>query len=435
MSQDQQTFRQAALAALFGLLTQLVLGIGMAVLGVFADSAAIQAATWHLFGGLPIWLILLIIFHQHRLERLEALETEQLAQADARTAAIFDEAGQQLQVARQRLETLYKFGLPIVSIIVAVYLLVIGLLQLYVNWGALTGGSFAQVATADRSAIGFILVLVLVFMALGAFLVSRYVSGMTQMRDWSLLRGGASYLMGNAFVAVLLVAGTVSAYAEIYSVLAVMAIVVPAFMSILGLEMLLGFLLSIYRPRRPGEVMRPAFDSRILGWLTRPESIGKIISETLNYQFGFEISRSWFYQLLARAITPLIVIGMVVLIGLTSVVIVEPYQEAVITTFGADPRIVKPGAHLKWPWPVGQARKEDVYRVKQIMVGAVDDNSAQQADAQKKDQEKGLWGVQHAADEQSQYLLTAAPTFGSADKNDTAASELIGANRHWLSHL
>ena len=45
-------------------------------------------------GGLPIWIILWLVYNQHRLERVEALETEQLAADDARTTAFFDEAGQ-----------------------------------------------------------------------------------------------------------------------------------------------------------------------------------------------------------------------------------------------------------------------------------------------------------------------------------------------------
>lgn len=427
MSQDQQTYQRAAHAALIGLIVQVLLAIGVAVLAVYAQSAAVWAATWYFFGGLPIWLCLLVLYHQHRLERIEALEAEQLARADARTAAIFDEAGQQLQLARQRLERMYKLGLPIVGIIVALYLLVAGAVQLSANWGFVTGGRAAATGViGSEDANAGVLAMLLLVVAFIAFLVSRYVSGMTQVRDWMLLRGGASYLMGNAVVAVLLMLGAAFAWFENFSVLAVIAGVVPALMTLLGVEMLVGFLLGIYRPRRPGEMLRPAFDSRILGWLTRPESLGKIVSETLNYQFGFEISKSWFYQLLARAFTPLVVVGLLVLLGLSSFVIVPPHQQAVITTFGGSPRIAEPGAHFKWPWPVGRAEMHDAYRVHELTVGSLTGALAHE--------EITLWDQEHPEGEE-EYLLT-APSRAfvdieehdpEADPDDAVAGELIGA--------
>jgi len=416
--QDQQTYKRAAAAALVGLIVQLGLAIAMALLGIYAQSAALHAASWYLFGGLPIWVILLILFHQHRLERLEALEAEQLARADARTAAIFDEAGQQLQLARTRLENLYRFALPAVGVLVAGYLLIVGLVLLYIHWGYAGSNQLEQQALANTQANTVLMGILLAAIAFGAFLISRYVSGMTQVKDWALLRGGASYLMGNAVVSVLLVVGAFFAYLQNLSALGVLAIVVPAFMAVLGVEMIVGLIFSMYRPRRPGEVMRPAFDSRILGWLTRPESIGKIVSETLNYQFGFEISKSWFYLLLSRAITPLIIIGLVVLIGLTSIVIVAPEQQAVITTFGAFNRVAEPGAHLKWPWPVSRAEKHNVYRVRQLTVGSL--TGGRTTD------EAVLWTNEHGEGDE-QFLLTAPSSPNELEEGDVVDGELVGA--------
>ena len=416
--QDQQTYKRAANAALIGLIVQLGLSIGVALLGVYAQSVAIHAATWYFFGGLPIWACLLVLYHQHRLERIEALEAEQLARADARTAAIFDEAGQQLQLARQRLERMHKFGLPIVSTIVAAYLLIVGLVLLSANWALVGGEQPAATVIGNPYTNAGVLALLLAVLGFVAFLVSRYVSGMTQVKEWMLLRGGASYLMGNFVVALLLVAGAAFAVFHNYSVMAVMAAAVPVLMVVLGVEMLIGFLLSIYRPRRPGEIMRPAFDSRVLGWLTRPESLGKIVSETLNYQFGFEISRSWFYQLLARAFTPLVVVGVLVLLGLSSLVIVPPHQQAVLTTFGGNMRIAEPGAHFKWPWPIGQAEMYDAYRVHELPVGSLVGALAHR--------EITLWDREHPEGEE-EYLLTAPSRAFEDLGGDTVSGELIGA--------
>jgi hypothetical protein len=87
--------------------------------------------------------------------------------------------------------------------------------------------------------------------------------------------------------------------AELFPILAVAA---PTVMILIGTEMLLSVIFGLYQPRRPGQRPRAAFDSRILGWLTHYESLGKIVGEAINYQFGFEVSDSWFYRLLARAV-------------------------------------------------------------------------------------------------------------------------------------
>ncbi|MFA9478160.1 SPFH domain-containing protein [Phycisphaerales bacterium AB-hyl4] len=418
MSQDQQTYSRAANAALVGLLAQLTLAIGMALLGLYADAPALHAATWYLFGGLPIWITLLVLYHQHRLERVEALEAEQLAKADARTAALFEEAGQQLQLARKRLENLYRFGLPTISVLIATYLLAVGGTLLYLNIQAYQRGElWATAMRSDASASGVALIALVIGFA--AFLVARYVAGMTQVRDWQLLRGGAAYLMGNAVAAIAITAAGGLAVFGGLGGLVWLAMIVPGVMLLLGTEMLLGFTLGIYRPRRAGEVTRPAFDSRLLGWLTRPESLGKIVSETLNYQFGFEISSSWFYRLLAKAVTPLIVVGLVVLIGMTSLVFVAPQQEAVITTFGKFDRVVEPGLRFKWPWPVSRAEKFDAYRVHQVVVGSkpyLSDTSI-----------AILWTNEHAPGEEEQFLLTAPTRVDDLELGtDSPVGELVG---------
>ena len=416
MSQDQQTYTRAAAAALVGLAAQLGLTVFMAVLGVYAASSALHAAALHLLGGLPAWAMLWVIYNQHRLERIEALEAEQLAQADARTAALFEEAGQQLQLARKRLENLYRFGLPTVSVAMSLLLLAVGGTWLVRNYRALEAGTLEQaVLSADASA-GMVALLTGLVGFL-AFLVARYVAGMTKVSAWSLLRGGSAYLMGNAAVAVLLSAGSVVAMLGNHVALVWLALIVPAIMVVLGLEIVVEFLLGMYRPRRAGETVRPAFDSRVLGWLTRPESLGKIVSETLNYQFGFEVSRSWFYRLLAKAITPLIAFAAVVLFAASSLVIVAPHEQAVITTFGGQLRVVEPGVWFKWPWPMARAERFEAYRVQQMILGSKDEHIDPDVAI--------LWTNEHAGEEE--FMLTAPTHVRGVDLGpDTPVGELIG---------
>lgn len=435
MSQDHQFFHRATRAATIGLITQVVLGIYVALVGLWAQGPALHVATWHLFGGLPIWVILLVLYHQHRLERMESLEAEHLSKTDAQAAALFDEHAEDLQMARKRLDTIYRIALPVVSILLAIYLLAVGGSYFYVNLHAFKSGELVKTALGGQAAQMsglFTLFWITITLAFIAFIVARYESGMTLIREWQLLRGGASYLMGNTLVGILLAVGAFVSWVREGDLtpFAILALLIPGLMVLIGAEIALNFLLDMYRPRRPGEINRPALDSRVLGLLTKPESIAKAIGDTINYQFGFEVSRSWFYQLLAKSITPLFFVGVFVMLAISSVVVVEPHQQAVVTRFGkivGEP--LNPGIHLKAPWPIGKVETYPVQRVHQVIVGSikslVDSNTAI------------LWTNKHST-EKEEYLVTAPTPLSTANamslssimnspQSGTPGMSLIGA--------
>ena len=435
MSHDQQSYRRAANAVLIGLAIQVLLTILTALTGLYADSTAINTIAWYFLGGVPIWVILWIVYNQHRLERVEALETEQLAAQDAQAAALFDEAGQQLQIAQKRLDNLYKYGLNIVSLLVSFYLIAVGfgmLRSAVVEYRAAyqieDPSFFADIAGLIASDSGFsgyssagmvaIVALVIGFLA---FIVSRYVAGMTKVQEWKLLRGGAGYLMGNVVATFLLIVAAALIAWDLNNFFPLLSVIAPVMMILLGFEMLLGFTFGFYQPRRPGQMPRPAFDSRVLGWLTRPESLAKIIREAIDYQFGIEVSDSWFYRQLSQAIPKLVIVGLLILFGLTSVVIVAPHQRAIVTRLGAltDHSEVGPGLHWKLPWPLGKAYKYDASRIQEINVGSSANNFQRDVAI--------LWTTQHS--ESETYMVTAPSRYASEDNEEigAAAGELAGA--------
>lgn len=428
LTSDQQTYKRAATAAMVGLAAQIALALIVLVGAIAFQSPGLTAAAWHFFGGVPIWIVLLLLYNQHRQERIEALEAEQLAQTDVEAAAIFDEHAEELQLSRRRLDRLYKWGLNLVGLLVSLYLLVAGV-TLYLTYsGAGQQGLWADRIVGERlmtsgGAGRGALAIVGIAVTLVVFLIARYLAGMTKIKQWRLLRGGASYLMGNALVSLMvtLAAGWL-AIKDSPVLFEYLALVIPAVLVLIGAEIVLTFMMNLYRPRRPGEIPRPAFDSRLLGFLTSPESLGRIITETINYQFGFEISRSWFYRLLAKAVTPLIVFGALALFALSSVVIVEPHQQAIFTRLGVRVSVEKPGVHFKLPWPMAGVEKYAVDRVHQISVGSV-------YKPLKKDVAI-LWTNQHAADDE-RLLLTAGgghqPHETPADQKDAPSLSLTAA--------
>jgi len=207
------------------------------------------------------------------------------------------------------------------------------------------------------------------------------------------------------------------------SVLQALAFVIPAIMILLGVEMLLNLLLGAYRPRLPGELPRPAFDSRSLGLMTSHESLGKIVSEAMNYQFGFEISRSWFYRLLSRSIMPLLIFAVLMLAAASTIVTVGPHQNAVIVNWGRISRTVGPGVYIKPPWPWGKSIKVTVDRVEQVIV----------ATGKKNDELFGAreWTVDRSLNDGNWLLAASGSTIGldgdSDDENESVGGSVLGA--------
>ena len=420
MSQDQLTYRRAASAATVGLVVQAALTLVVMILGLYAHSPAIQAAGWYLLGGLPIWGVLVALYHQHRLERIEALE---VAGVDAGAASLFTDQAENLQLAGRRLKHLYKWGLGAVSLAVAVYLVISGLVLLSAFRQAYLDGTLASSAMGDGvSTMGVMLIAAAAVFV--AFVVARFESGMAAGPTWGLLRGPAGYMMGNCLALVLVLFGLLLAHYGNTTVLGWLAAVIPSVMVVMGAEVFLSLLLGFYRPRRPGEVSQPAFDSRLLGWMVSPGSIAKAVGEALNYQFGFEVSRSWFYQLLARAVVPLVVFGLGSLILMSSVVVVAPHEQAVATRFGRiRGAVMGPGLHVVLPWPLSRIEKYTVGRVHQVVVGS--------ASTLSDPDEPFLWTGRHA--EHEEYLI-AAPTPLTAWRGEqggedaqTSGVSLVGA--------
>jgi modulator of FtsH protease HflK len=372
LTDDQLIYRRGTTAAIVGLLIQLTLSVATALVGLWTQSPAIQAATWHMLGGLPIWIILSLIYSQYETERREALASEKLASQDAASSVLFGELSDDLQRARHRLANLLGYGLSAVSFLVAVYLIVAGA-ALFWKFSSLASDDNPLVVTTLAPGVNPVgLLFIAAGIAFVAFVSARWISGYTRVREWQLLRGGSSYLMSCFVLAALVLVGAiVAAILDDTWFFRVVAVAVPAVMLMVGGEILLTGLLGAYRPRRPGEIPRPAFDSRVLGLLTAPESLGQMVGELINYQFGVEVTRSWLYQLLGRAMTPLTMLGGVVMLALSTVLIVGPDEQGVVTRFGeVRGRAQPPGIHFKLPWPIESATTYPVGKVLQITVSS-----------------------------------------------------------------
>ena len=361
---DPRVYQRATTAALAGLTIQIALVLLMGLTALWSGSPAIYSAGWHMLGGLPIWIVLALLYHQHETERAQRLAADKLSTDPTASAAIFGNLGDDLDAARRRLDSLYRYGLPAVSLLVAAYMIVAGGVLLSMRMRPGPDVPLAEYANP----VG--LLFALAGIAFVAFVGGRWLAGYARQRDWRLLRGGASYLMSCFVVTVLVLAGVaVVALAGIAWPLETLALVIPGVTTAIGLETLLTALLESYRPRVPGEIPRPAFDSRVLGLLTAPESLGSVLADLISYQFGVEVSSSWLYRLLGSAITPMTLFGTAFLMALSCLTIVGPDERGVRLRGGemtGDP--LPPGIHLKWPWPMETVEMHPVGQVQELVV-------------------------------------------------------------------
>jgi regulator of protease activity HflC (stomatin/prohibitin superfamily) len=297
-----------------------------------------------------------------------------------------------------------RWLIPVFGLISVAYLVGFGLWR----WAALELGVREPGWPAmDNVPLGMVALAVLM---LFLFLFARFASGMGRVPEWQLLRGCGSYMLGNAVAAMaLIVCLGVHLYAEADAWGHVLAYVIPWVMVLLGVETFLNFVLDIYRPRTPEAVPRACFDSRILGLISEPGGIARTLAEAINYQFGFEVSQTWFYRLLQKWAVWLLAVGVFSLWLLSCLVVVQPHEMAIVERFGRQLNAEDPyGPGLQWklPWPIDRTRKYNTGQLYQIYIGAkTEAEQPEQVDASVVE----LWtdpkhrGVEH-------YDLLVAPT-------------------------
>jgi len=348
MRADYLTYRRATSESVRGLLLQAALAIGLLLYGAFTkDDAAITAAAFVGIGILA-WLSLAIVYDQHRRERIEAIENEALASAPTAGSSVFEKQDEFLPAAR-RLAGLYKYFMPAMSILIGTLLVGIGLWRFMAVKAQIGLPDSDLVAGKEGWAMG------VGGMAAGlGFLFARYTATLAKAPVYANLRAGSSFAVGAALLGLaLLVAKLVGSFGP--DVLVVyLRVVFAAFMVVIGVEVFINFVLGVYRPRRAGELPRPAFDSRLLSFVAAPDRIAQSINEAINYQLGFDVTGGWFYKLVSKWALPLLVFGLLIVWGLTSIVIVQPHQRAMILRFGepVSNEDLPPGAHFKAPWPI-----------------------------------------------------------------------------------
>ncbi|MGB2824693.1 MAG: hypothetical protein WBF17_27220, partial [Phycisphaerae bacterium] len=400
--------------AVAGAALQAVLTVTVLAVGLRTDAKAAVACSWFLAGGVLVWLMAALLFYCRQLEQQEATELEELA-GRGEQGGIFDRGRDlSLRPAQARRVFVERWVVPLFTLLLAAYHAAIGALVLTAL--RFFVGQETIPPMAEETGAGLLFAVVTGF---AAFLFSRYSTGMAGRLEWRPLRAPAAQLLAGAMMIAGVVAGFVADWWGYRIVDVVVAFAVPIIQFVLAAELLVSFVLDLYRPRVPGEERRLSFDSRVLNLLAEPAKIGHSIAETLNYQFGFEVSKTWFYRLLSKSLLPLTAFGAAVLVLMTSVVIVYDGRKCVVLHWGRRDagRLLEPGIHLKWPWPIDTARQFDVGKVHELRVGV----GEQRTPTVVKGRELELWTDTHGRYRELDFLL-AIPPEGAGRRGAAAAT-------------
>ena len=409
--------RKAGTVSLIALIVSFIFFVSTLLLGAIQSVQGIYLLSWLMLASTLIWAVLLIQFKHRAMADQEKLDLAQLAKSNQQ-GTIFSSGGDRMAmfaVAQKRLATLEKWFIPIAGLVIALYEILVGVfLYKYKVFGVVDW-------KPQNPLLGVVLMVVVAFLL---FLFSRYASGMSSQSEWKPLRAGGSYLLAGAVLGFLLAVGLALVQFKYNVVLRVIEYIIPGLLIILGAETTLNSIFDIYRPRVAGQYSRAAFDSRLLGLFSEPGGFLHTVAHTIDYQFGFQVSQTWFYKLIEKAILPLVLFSALTLYLMSSIVIVGPGQEAIIERLGSPKperggRTITPGLSFKWPWPIEIAYVYPTERIQQIAIGYRDD------DEEASQKKAMLWGEEHYTEE---YNLLVATRTETAGQDGAVPVSIIRAN-------
>lgn len=406
MSMDRNVQRNG----LINLVVLLAIGISALMAANYVKSATAEVAA--LLTGFG-FLVALISYLQMRLEsqeQTEKLEFDEL-QKSKNAAALFDSAeAENFPAQRSRLQ-FERFGVPTFAILLllaqgtAVFLLWKRYQQYDNPW-------------ADRAGIGMTIFGVF---ALVMFLMGKFSAGIARLEKQRLMRPGASYLLMGSLASVLALSALVADFLGNPQLDLLLARILLVIIGLATLELLFNVVFEAYRPRLKGQVTHLLYDSRVVGLIGDPAGFFSTAALALDYQFGFKVSETWFFQFLRRTIAWIILLQVGILWLSTCTVFIEPGEQAVLERCGKPVGgVLEPGPHLKMPWPLDIVYRYQTRAIQSFLVGVVPDEKLEK-------EHVVLWSKAHYKEEVNMLVASRQQTVNTNATKD-AATEAVPVN-------
>jgi regulator of protease activity HflC (stomatin/prohibitin superfamily) len=126
--------------------------------------------------------------------------------------------------------------------------------------------------------------------------------------------------------------------------------------ALVSVELLLRSAAMLFIPFDPIEQRQALADSTIAGLLRFSVPDFQTFNNTIQRQFGIDLSRSWALAFIRRAMVP-IIFGMAMMAwGVTGITAVPFNERAAYERFGFPVAVLGPGLHFHLPWPLGVIR-------------------------------------------------------------------------------
>jgi modulator of FtsH protease HflK len=412
---DRNTQRNGAI----NLVALLAVTLAGAAVARYAHSATGYVALAYYSLGL---LVAFVTWFQMRLEmreRNEKLEFDELNKAKA-SATLFTSADLESFPARRSREQFERIFVPVFTVLL--FLLEVGAVWALLRWLP-KAPPMADDHVAKGMAVYGVLALIL-------FLLGKYSSNLARLEKQRLLRPGASFMLLGAVISGAVIAALAMALLEFPRIDFLLSRTLLVVLGLIAAETLIGLLLEVYRPRVKGQAARLLYESRLVGLLGQPGGIITTMAQALDYQFGFKVSETWFYQFMARRLPTLVLCQLGLLWMSTTVVIVEPQERALLESFGrpaGNRAELTPGLNFKLPWPIEKAYRYDTEVVQTINVGFVEGATVDHDGMPVAANERTLlWTRPHNAQEFN--LLVATRSTTASTNNATPGEQSVPAD-------
>jgi len=393
-------------------LALLLLSGGVAfALARYSHSLAGQVGT--LFFGMGFFVALIGLFQigLESKERLEQLEFDEIAR-DKNAASLFTTESETFPARRSR-EQFERFVLPGFTVV----LFVVQAVAAYFIWNWLD----EVIALPHRQPL--VAISLYGVLALVLFLLGKYGANIARFEKQHLVRPGASFMVFGAYLSAAIAIAIGLGYGGVPKADLFLARALAILLGLAALETLLNLILEIYRPRVrvQGQRERLVYESRLLGLLAHPEGIFSSLAQSLDYQFGFKVSETWFYRFLEKALAWLILVQFAVLALSTCFIFIGPGEQGLLERFGrpaSAQNILNPGLHLKMPWPADRVYRFRTDEVQTFYVGGAPDEDHGHTI---------VWNVKH--EDEPLNLMVAARDSGPANSGgDTNAPGGVPVN-------
>ena len=364
--------RTAGRIAIISIFLSFLLTVVVAVAGPAMKWAGMETFTLSLY---PVVLALIFsvcaLVHSVFLRKTAEEEQEKLIleQRKSNVNSILDVSEDVRFTARRTLENFNKYIPSAVSLFV--FLLSIPAFWYFWKHSTLGAADTATLILTPKNPIN--LAFLCAISALFAYFTGVFLVGQSRVSEFRCLRPVGSWLIFFAIVLSVSAASALFIYYGKTGWTATLTRIVFWILAVLAAELLVSFVIEFYRPRTPDEV-RPVYESRLLAIFTEPGGVVRNISDSLDYQFGFQISRTGIYLVLRKAIIPALMLWGAVLWIFTCISEVNPGEIGIREVFGAvdrESKPLEPGIHFKLPWPCEKILRVPVKNVQEATLGSV----------------------------------------------------------------